>query len=58
MTEAEITEVLQALDAGLAVFEKHKGRLTGAEISVKSMLLALRVQLTEQLNRARDLSGT
>jgi hypothetical protein len=57
MTETEIKEVLQGVDAGLRVFEKHEGRLTGSEISVKSMLLALRLQLTEQLKRTRDLTG-
>jgi hypothetical protein len=57
MTETEIKEVLKAIDTGLVVFEQHQGRLSGAEISVKSMLLALRIQLTEQLKRARDVTG-
>ena len=57
MSEDTITEILKAINAGLAVFESHQGRLTGSEISVKSMLFTLRFQLNDQLERTRGLGS-
>ncbi len=53
MTESELGQMLQSIDAALEVFRSHKGPLTALEISAKSMLIAVRVQVVDQLSRER-----
>jgi len=57
LTPAAIREIIAHIDDSVAVFEKYKGRMTGTEVKVKSMLLTLRSQLVEQLSRQRDNAG-
>lgn len=54
LTPAAITEIIKHIDESIAVFDKYKGRMTGTEIKVKSMLLTLRSQLADQLGRQRE----
>jgi hypothetical protein len=54
MTDRELTRILKAIDEALEVFQSQKGALSAREISVKSMLHALRVQVADQLNRERS----
>ena len=54
MTERELGRVVKSLDDAIEVFQLQKGPLTAREISVKSMLLALRVQVNEQLAQERS----
>ena len=54
MTESELGSVLKAIDAAIDVYRNHEGRLNAPEISVKSMLMAVRVQVAEQLARERN----
>ena len=56
MAEAELGSILKSIDAAIEVYRRHTGRLTAPEISVKSMLTALRAQVAEQLNRERTSS--
>ena len=53
MTESELDRILKSIDDAIAVYQAHRGTLKAAEISVKSMLLALRAQLADQLNQER-----
>jgi hypothetical protein len=50
-------EIIKHLDQSIAVFEKYKGRMTGTEVKVKSMLATLRAQLADQLKRQSDPQG-
>jgi hypothetical protein len=55
LTPAAIKEIITHIDESVAVFEKYKGRMSAPEIQVKSMLMAMRRQLIEQLaKQARD----
>lgn len=55
MSDDEITKVLANIDEALAVFNAHDGRqLTGKQISVKSMLMALRAQMMNEIRRVRQ----
>ncbi|MEO7171635.1 hypothetical protein [Flavobacterium sp.] len=45
MTEGELERILISIDAALAVYEKHRGTLSAAEVSVKSMLIVVRAQI-------------
>ena len=51
LTRAAIKEIITHIDESIAVFEKYKGRISAAELQVKSMLMATRRQLIEQLDR-------
>jgi hypothetical protein len=53
MTDRELTRILKSTDEALEVFQTQKGTLTAREISVKSMLHTLRMQIMDQLNRVR-----
>ncbi len=57
MTQPELQEILKALDAAIAVFAAHKGALTAGEVSVKSMLLVLRGQISTELKRQHAGTG-
>jgi hypothetical protein len=57
LTPAAIKEIIVHIDESIAVFDKYKGRMTGTEIKVKSMLLTLRSQLLDQLSRQADREG-
>lgn len=54
MSETDLTRLLMSVDEAIAVFQAQKVALNAREISVKSMLLALRVQVAEQLARERN----
>lgn len=54
MTERELQRILKSLDDAIEVFQSQKGPLTAREISVKSMLLALRMQVHDQLTREKS----
>lgn len=55
LTPAAIKEIIAHIDESVAVFEKYKGRISAPELQVKSMLMAMRRQLIEQLGRqAKD----
>jgi hypothetical protein len=55
MSDDEITKVLANIDEALSVFNAHEGhQLTGKQISVKSMLMALRAQMMNEIRRARQ----
>lgn len=51
LTPAAIKEIVDHIDESVAVFAKYKGRLSAPELQVKSMLMAMRRQLLEQLER-------
>jgi hypothetical protein len=51
LTPAAIKEIISHIDESVAVFEKYKGRMSAPELQVKSMLMAMRRQLIEQLSR-------
>jgi hypothetical protein len=51
LTPAAIKEIITHIDESVAVFDKYKGRLSAPELQVKSMLMAMRRQLLEQLSR-------
>ena len=51
LTPAAIKEIISHIDQSVAVFEKYKGRISAPELQVKSMLMAMRRQLIEQLGR-------
>ena len=48
VTTDELKRILACVDTAIEIFQRHDGKLLASEISVKSMLLALRSQLTEQ----------
>jgi hypothetical protein len=54
LTPAAIKDIIAHLDESIAVFERNKGRMSASELQVKSMLAALRRQLTEQLGQQHD----
>src|SRR5947209_4120904 len=49
--DSELTQVLRGIDTALEAFRGHEGHLTAVEISLKSMLSALRGQVAAQLSR-------
>jgi hypothetical protein len=51
LTPAAIKEIITHIDESVAVFEKYRGRMSAPELQVKSMLMAMRRQLIEQLGR-------
>lgn len=51
LTPAAIKEIITHIDESVAVFDKYRGRLSVPELQVKSMLMAMRRQLIEQLSR-------
>lgn len=51
LTSTAIKEIITHIDQSIAVFEKYKGRISAPELQVKSMLMAMRRQLVEQLGR-------
>ena len=54
MTERELQRILKSLDDAIEVFQSQKGPLSAREISVKSMLLALRMQVNDQIQREKS----
>ena len=54
LTPTAIKEIIGHIDESVAVFEKYKGRMSAPELQVKSMLMAMRRQLIEQLNRQNE----
>ncbi|MEO7414511.1 MAG: hypothetical protein ABIZ81_14260 [Opitutaceae bacterium] len=57
MTTSELNSILACVDAAIEIFQRHEGKLSASEISVKSMLLVLRSQVAEQLTREKSISG-
>jgi len=49
LSKADIREILAHLESSIAVLEKRAGRLNASELSLKSMLGALRRELQTQL---------
>lgn len=54
MTDRELARILKSIDEALEVFQSQKNTLSAREISVKSMLYALRVQVADQLTQERS----
>lgn len=54
MTERELRKVLKSLDDAIEVFQTQKATLSAREISIKSMLLTLRIQIMDQLVREQS----
>jgi hypothetical protein len=54
LTPTAIREIISHIDESVAVFEKYKGRMSAPELQVKSMLMAMKRQLIEQLNRQNE----
>jgi hypothetical protein len=48
-SKADIREMLRHLDASTTIIEKHAGELSAMELSLKSMLGAIKRELEEQL---------
>lgn len=57
MSEPELLNILNCIDAALDVYRKHEGKLSALEISLKSMLMVVRAQAAEQLAREKASSG-
>lgn len=51
MSESELKTILIHIEQALAVYGTHPGKLTALEISLKSMLMVVRSQIADQLNR-------
>lgn len=59
MTEPELRSILKTIDDALDVYRNHTGPFTAGEISVKSMLMVVREQLSGQLKRQfSDVQGS
>jgi len=55
MSDEEVTKVIQLIDEALSVFQKQEGnQITVKDISVKSMLMALRAQMMNEQRRVRE----
>lgn len=52
MSDSQLRNVLNSVDVALDIYRKHEGALTAFEISVKSMLVVVRSQVSAQLNGA------
>ena len=57
MSETELGEILKLIDAAVEVYLQHEGPLRGPEISVKSMLMARRAQVADQLSRKESVAA-
>ena len=55
MNEKELAEVIESTDAALAIFRNHPGPFTAHEISLKSMLVAVRSQAAAQIERTNEI---
>jgi hypothetical protein len=51
MTASELTELQKAVAEALAIYGQNKDPLSATEISIKSMLVAVRLQLAEKLKQ-------
>ena len=49
MNESELRDILLHLEAAVAVYTKHEGRLTAVELSLKSLTSTLHAQTQTQL---------
>lgn len=56
MTTPELEQILKSIDDAIEVFQTQRGTLTAHELSVKSMLTALRRQVLDQLLRERSVT--
>lgn len=54
LTATAIREIIAHRDHSLLVFDKYKGRMSVAELQVKSMLSALRKRMQEQPQRQSE----
>ena len=50
MTQPELGSILKSIDQALEIYQRHQGPLSATEVSMKSMLLALRRQTIEELS--------
>jgi hypothetical protein len=55
MAESELRKVIAWLDASLEVFRANEGRLTAAEIRLRSLIAVLHAEAGEQLERMATL---
>ena len=54
MSNDEIIKVIQRIDEALVVFNSHEGEMmTAKQLSVKSMLMALRAQMLNEQRQIR-----
>jgi len=56
MTKPELERIQQSIEDAIEVFKTQRGTLTALEISVKSMLTALRGQVLDELMRERSVT--
>jgi hypothetical protein len=55
MKDSDLTHILIGIDTALEVYRKNEGRLSAREISLKSMLNAVREQVMDELrNRSAE----
>jgi hypothetical protein len=54
MNESELHEIVRHLEAAVAVYAKHEGKLTAVELSLKSLTSTLHAQTQTQLRIKRD----
>ena len=57
MNEPDLKNLLNCIDAAFLVFVRNEGKLTSAEISLKSMLSVLRRQVAEELASVKELDS-
>jgi hypothetical protein len=55
MTISELQRVLGCVDDALKIYEANSGRLTVGEIRTHSALLVVRMEVADQVNKARRL---
>jgi hypothetical protein len=56
MTPSEIQQILQHVDAALDVYRKNEGKLSVAEVRMKSLLNVLRGEVADQVDVSRKLT--
>lgn len=54
LTPAGMRQIIENLDASIAVLDRHRGKMTAQQIQIKSMLTTVRRQLEEQLRSIED----
>lgn len=51
MSEADVRQVIEGIDAALNVFRRNEGRLTVSQIRARSMLSVVRSEVAEGLSQ-------
>lgn len=57
LSKDDIRDILSHLEASTAVLDKHSGEMTAMELSLKSMIGALKRELTAQLKSRDNANG-